>query len=497
MTPTVRGQTRPARLPAPEASVQAKSLQLIRTLFKEEYARKSAADRVALAARLYKEASATNDDLNARYVLWLEAQELAAGGGDSELAIQAIEELGKTHVVDSLNLKHKALLRASLLTQPPSTCESFTNLALGVADAAAIADSFDMVASLCSLAEAAANKTKRVAFVASIQSRLGDLRALAAEYAKVQLARAKLQGDPDDAAAHLLIGRFYCFNKNEFVTGLPHLARGSDGTLKALAQRDTAQPQEALTQVEIGDAWWEYAQLTGGAVKLRATQRAQYWYAIATDNIKGITLTRIQSRMKNAEPAAGAPTKPSDSPVVTGTNLLTLLDLSRDVVAGKWQIVAAAISSDSSKYARVEIPLIAPEEYDLQVTFTRVEGEGYIAILLQSHGEAFGLALDVKGEARLERVAGRINASNPTTVPILLHNDKKQNVLVQVRKDKIAVLLNEKPLLEWKTDGKDLSRYSLWKLNDEKLLGLGAHNARVIFHSATLVAMTGKAKASR
>ena len=45
----------------------------------------------------------------------------------------------------------------------------------------------------------------------------------------------------------------------------------------------------------------------------------------------------------------------------------------------------------------------APEEYDLRVSFTRQEGTGPVAVLLAGRGRSFGLALDVKGEARLEQ----------------------------------------------------------------------------------------------
>ena len=124
-------------------------------------------------------------------------------------------------------------------------------------------------------------------------------------------------------------------------------------------------------------------------------------------------------------------------------------------------------------------------------------GEGSVGILLSSKGRGFGLAIDVKGEARLERVDGKIAKDNPTTVPVAISNNHTYGVLVEVRKDHVRALLDGKLLTEWKTDYKDMTRYAVWKLGDNTLCGVGANNAQVIFSGIELVEVTGKGKATR
>ena len=90
---------------------------------------------------------------------------------------------------------------AALDAATPENADKTATAALAVADEAAAVDDFATVSQLLSLADAAANKTKRVAVVAAVQPRIADLRALSAEYERVKAALRKLQSDPADADA--------------------------------------------------------------------------------------------------------------------------------------------------------------------------------------------------------------------------------------------------------------------------------------------------------
>ena len=60
------------------------------------------------------------------------------------------------------------------------------------------------------------------------------------------------------------------------------------------------------------------------------------------------------------------------------------------------------------------------------------------------------------------------------------------------RKDHVGALLDGKELVAHKTDYKDLSRYSVWKLGDNALCGIGANNAKVTFHTIEMVEVGSK-----
>jgi hypothetical protein len=497
--------TAPGVRPVPTAAQQSAAHDLIHKLYDKDFARKAPADRAALAKLLLAQANDTADDVPARYVCLTDAIDLAAGAGDAATAVAAADALARDFVTaDPVDLRRQALARA-LTAATPQGAETVVRLALDTADVAAAADAFDAVRQLADLAEAAANKTGQVRVVSSIQLRLTGLRELSAEYAQVRAALARLDKHPDDPAAHRTVGRFYALSKGQWGLGLPHLARSDDADLRALATQDLAKPADGFAQAQLGDAWWAYAEKAAGPARAHAAAHAAEWYKAAEATIKGITLARIQARLQAGladagpsaatRPAAGAPA--AVAAPAAGVNLLALVDPAKDAVQGTWTRAADGVVCDSSGYATCQFPYAPPDEYDLVVAFTRTEGSGPVALLLAARGRAFDFALDVKGEARFERVDAKIAKDNPTVVPVAVSNGRRYTLTVQVRKDAVRALLDDKLLTEHKSDLKDLSRYTVWKAANTALCGVGANNAKVTFHSAQLVELAGTGKPTR
>jgi hypothetical protein len=487
--------TAPALLPIPDAITQDKSRLLIYDLFKSDYAKTSAADRQALGKLLLSQAAATKDDPTARYVLLLEATDLAALSGDPDTAFQSAATLARYYQVDGLELKTQALFRTNYIVTAPGPSETICRMALDTADEAALADAFDTVEKLVNLAEGAAEKTHKVAVVTSIQTRIADLRSLIRDFPKIQKARDLLADDPTNADAHLLIGTFYALRKGQWSIALPHLAASNDAALRSLSQRDLASPTDQLQQALLGDAWWDYGETASGALRTNTQRHACDWYRLAQSGLAGLTLTRIQTRMQKypAVPSARSETLAAGNAI----DLLPLFDLAKDAPNGKWSLTNNTLQCTPAKYACIQIPYTPPDEYDLRTTFVRTEGDSPITVLLASHNKSFGFALDVKGIARFERVAGTIAKNNPTTAPVVISNNHRYTLTVQIRNDLIRALLDDKLITQWKTDFKDLTRYELWKLPAEKLCGLGVNNARVIFYSVELIDINGKGRPLR
>jgi hypothetical protein len=488
--------TQSALLPVPDAGAQDRARLMIYDLFKQDFAKTTAADRQALGKRLLTEAVATKDDSAARYALLVEATDLAALAGDPETAYQAAVMLGRCYQVDGLELKKQALFRCNFLVTAPGPSETVSRLALDTADEAAQADAFATVEQLVNLAEGAAEKTHKVSVVTGIQTRLADLRGLIRDFPKIEKAKELLADDPNNADAHLLVGTFYALRKGQWSIGLPHLAASSDAALRALAQRDLAAPSDQLQQAVLGDDWWNYGEAASGAIRLNVQRHACDWYRQAQSGLAGLTLTRIQTRLQ-AYPVVAAPAESLAAGVGGAIDLLPLFDLSKDAPGGRWTLANNMLQCVPAKYACIQIPYTPPEEYDLRTSFMRTDGDSPITLLLTSHNKSFGFALDVKGEARFERVAGKIAKENPTNAPVAISNNRRYTLTVQVRHDCVRALLDDKLVTQWKTDYKDLTRYELWKLPVEKLCGLGVNNGRVTFYSVELTEITGKGKPLR
>jgi hypothetical protein len=474
-------------------------------LYEKEYAKTAAADRAALAKTLLTQGRETTDDAAARYVALLESADLAAGAGDAPGAMAAIGELARHYPVNVVDLRRAALVRAGAAATAAGDCETIMRLALETADAAAASDAFDAVTQMVNLAEGEANKTRQLKIIAGIQVKLADLRALAAEFGAVTAALARLEKEPENAAAHLTVGRFYALHKGQWEKGLGHLAAGDDPELAALARRELALPEEGLGQAAVADGWWDLAEKSSGLTRTVVREHATQWYQRAQETIKGITLTRIQSRIEQGTPKAPAPEPAAGTSAVggvsgvsgVGVDLLSLIDPAKDGAAGPWTRGAEGVMCGNSAYACLQIPYAVPEEYDLTVTFMRVEDNGAVAVLLAAGKRAFEFVLDVKGAARFEQVNGKLVKDNPTVVPVAVSNGRRYTLTLEVRKAGVRAILDGKVLTQWEGNWKELSRNSDWKLGNNALCGIGANGAKVVFQAIEMREVTGKGKGTR
>ena len=209
---------------------------------------------------------------------------------------------------------------------------------------------------------------------------------------------------------------------------------------------------------------------------------------------RGSRWRRIQSRIDKAagdSPKAAAPARQ------VRWRCSALIDPAKDAAQGQWTRGSEGVSCANSAYACLRLPYAPPEEYDLTASFTRTEGNGSITPLLAAQKRSFGFVLDIKGEGRFEQVGGKVVKDILTVVPVAVSNGRRYTLTVEVRRDHVRAILDGKTICEWKTDLKDLTRYSVWKLGDTTVCGIGANGAKVTFHAVEMVEVTGKGKATR
>ncbi|MCY3020615.1 MAG: formylglycine-generating enzyme family protein [Planctomycetota bacterium] len=289
------------RAPVPERAAVAEAEKKIREIFKEDYAKASREDKAALANRLIQQAGDSKDDLAARYVLLREASTLAAQAGDPAIALNALTEMGKAYSVDAMALKLDALAKASSAAATPDAQKTLAEHYLVLMEEAAAADNYDAAMRAAVPAEAAARRGQDATLITRVQTRAKEVRDLQGESAKAKVAKQTLAQKPDDPVANLLVGRFLCFSKADWDSGLPLLAKCPLPTLKTLAAKDLAQPTEAVAQVEVGDGWWDMSEKeTGKEAKAAFQARARFWYGKAQASLSGLTKTKVEKRLAAA-----------------------------------------------------------------------------------------------------------------------------------------------------------------------------------------------------
>lgn len=186
------------------------------------------------------------------------------------------------------------------------------------------------------------------------------------------------------------------------------------------------------------------------------------------------------------------------------TELLTDVDLTRDVVEGQWYqddgAVAVAPGALKENYMRLMLPGEVEGSYDLVAEFTRIKGNDSVTVTLPVGTKACTLHCSacVGGISGLERIDGKniVNPHNPAVRrPGSLINGRRHTVLASVRRlpqgaiDEADVLidvwLNGKPYVRWWGRESSLS-LDAWKLPVPRRVGVGANVSVAKFHSVRL-----------
>jgi hypothetical protein len=476
----VEGLQEAALPPEPPPEQQKEAFRILKDLFKDDYAKRSPADVREFSRKLLDRGLETRDDALSRFVMLREARDLAVQAGDAETAHRACVGLETSFAVDGPAMKLAALGKAAPGAKDADAVRALVRAYLATAEEAVRADALEAASAAATRAEAAARAAQDPPLAARAAETKREMASLKDEWQKAK------SGEPDAA------GRYLCFVKGDWEKGLPLLASGGKEPLKSLAAKDAGAPSEPLAQAELAEGWWELAQKEKSAWrKSRIAARARHWIDLALPAATGLVKVKLEKRLEEAEAAQPG-----------YVNLLKLVDVKKDAVNGAWTLKDGRIHSDAAPCARIEIPYRPPDEYDLHAVFSRIEGGNDVNLLLTRKGRSFALVLGGGSfYVGLGNHKGNWTNSpaNPTVgklaEPFAL--GRPIQVLVEVRRDRVRVLVDGKPVLDWKTDYSDLSPNVGWKLRDDTLLGLGSFESPTAFHKLFLVEVGGSGKKSR
>jgi hypothetical protein len=330
-----------ARLPVPSEAKIEESARVVVGSLKTEYAdaKKTVANRAALAEKLLHLAAATQDDAAARYVLLEEARTQAIATGRVPLVLEAVDDLTRQYDVDPLDVKQAAL---SALAKTPllnkDGAKVLTEAALVAVSEAIAVDRLASATQLIAVAEIGARKTLLKSLISQVAKHEVELKQIAKEFAQMQAAQERLLKDPADAEANLQAGTYLALRKGDWEHGLPLLAKAASGPLPALARGDLPAPEETKERRERGDAWWVGAEKEAGWQKAALRARAAYWYRLALPGLAGLTQVTTAERVKQAEEEP-APLQLAD----------TLGEVRRIAKAHTKTITCLALSSDGKR----------------------------------------------------------------------------------------------------------------------------------------------------
>lgn len=291
-----------AKREIPSKSDRDKSRSLLKDVYGQELADRSPPARKALADKFLQDAAKSSNAPADEFVLLGGAMQVAQEAADLPLSFQAADAMGKDFPIDVAGLKAQALVKMSA-REFARNREENQHVAIALMDELENAGDYARAERVgTSLQQDLAGEDRT-----AIQQRVKSIHDKQVALSRLNAALAVLKKTPDDPAANLEAGRYFCLVKGDWTRGLPMLAKGSDAAVKALAAKELAAAKTA-GGAELGDAWWEAADREPTALwKSPMHERAVFWYRQALNDAKGLARVKIEKRIQSlpvqADPA--------------------------------------------------------------------------------------------------------------------------------------------------------------------------------------------------
>jgi hypothetical protein len=293
----------PSRSVPPESD-QEDARRRIREIFRDDFSSSyTPADKVALAVKLRGQGLGTENDPVARFVFLKMAADLAASAPHHLEAFKAIDAIKEHYDADVLTMKADVLTGVVKVIRGGQAGALLAQAAALLAEEAVARDDYKMADRLLNLGERAARKANHKIIANELMAREREVTRTDREYAPVEKALAVLANNPLDAKANGKVGRWHCYEKNDWAEGLTYLAKGENTPLRELAKRDLATLGNLIApdqQRELGDGWWELSGSARGVTKAAYMCRAVYWYQKALIGITGLEKAAAEKRIETA-----------------------------------------------------------------------------------------------------------------------------------------------------------------------------------------------------
>lgn len=319
-----------AAWPVPDDEARKVAAGEIADAYEPELAAARRGSKEHVATLLLTESEKTN--VPARAFVMLEmAERLSVETSNVEQAMRVIDARSQLFETDKLAERVAAL--SLLLKSGPleksdrkrvldgNVAAAITLAAITTTDQAIAADRLDLAVAALDLAKGLAKDAVTEPGLEERTKLIGDRRT---QKILVEEALRAVETNPNDGAAHTTVGLDACFVRNDWGTGLVHLAKSSDVALKTMAENETRCRTLLVPVPEEGFAlagrWWNMAEegaysSHAEAMKRRARELYELVAEGLTDPVERRTaLKRAAADVPAAtqssfpEPSSGSPT---------------------------------------------------------------------------------------------------------------------------------------------------------------------------------------------
>ncbi|MCC9599049.1 DUF1559 domain-containing protein [Stieleria sp. JC731] len=281
-------------------------------------------DKSTLAGEFLDLAYDMTSDPGGAYALQQAAIKFAIEAEDAALVLRAIDQRVSRFDVSALdeNLKWIQEFGEGTSSRNDSVIDGAPLLkrTVPVVLTAIREDEYMRAASICRIAGRYTGGT-RFDEVSRLMNRLRTQLGLAkGEYENAKTYLDEYRRDPENVRAGAAFGRFVCFIKGDWATGLKLIVDGPQNDLREVARMDLQGAGTPRGQVAIGDAWWDLSRRASGPYRQGAQDRAVKWYEKAIERLpESLDKIHVNNRLQDARDSTGA------SPIAICIQLADLL----------------------------------------------------------------------------------------------------------------------------------------------------------------------------
>ncbi|MGI9472597.1 MAG: hypothetical protein ACR2NZ_13740 [Rubripirellula sp.] len=301
--------------PLPSESQIEIKMDLIRELYQEEYRDAQTPEkRLELAQLMHREGQNTNDDAVGRFALWKVARDIMVREGEFASAL-AIADNMQTHYhdVDALQLKTQVLEDAAMRITP-GTLPKFIESASEVTHDCLRQERFGLARVFTDFLKQDLETKATGIQIAKIDQLQREVQASELSFKEYELAFITLEKTVDDPQANLAAGRFLCFIRGDWDTGLNHLSQASDPKISSAAEMELGASFDSPNATEVADAWFDIAESeTGEHEQANIRRHALEWYREVIDGTSGLQERKVQSRITTLERLLPGDDRPNGS----------------------------------------------------------------------------------------------------------------------------------------------------------------------------------------
>jgi hypothetical protein len=413
--------------------------KLVSDVYKDDIAKaKKPEEKAALAKKLLQAGIDEQKDMAGKYALLMQAKDTAVSAGELDSALASLAELDKSFQFDVLRLKADTLASLDKTATTSAVHKAINARSNQALDEAVRLDRYDLAKKFSDLALASARKANDPSLVLAATNCATEVTAIELAYRDVAKVLPVLDKMPTDPAANLQVGKYRCFMKGDWDGGLAMLALGSDPIIKQLAAKELEGLPDADAQASVGDGWWDLADKQQGIASQRIRSHAASFYTLAAPSLSGLAKARVEKRLAEIGPRS--------------VDVLKMIDPKRDAKLGQWTVKSGVLTADAKEgWAGLELPTIPKGDYDLTVTFSRLEGIGPVEIYLKRMGHHCGFVSfgeELKTNAFGDAKRGRKSMTRTGDRYLPSRTNQISTVVAKVRASGVTVSLNGVTLID-------------------------------------------------